>query len=95
MYLALKNRSNWIGQVQNPILELDRMKKYLSLAFQKFVEKVESEKIYSAEEYNKKYAIHYRCEDWLDILQNLLEENDPEGIFDAVQNCKERLAILL
>lgn len=95
VYLALKNRSNWIGQVQNPILELDRMKKYLSLAFQKFVEKVESEKIYSAEEYNKKYAIHYRCEDWLDILQNLLEENDPEGIFDAVQNCKERLAILL
>ena len=74
---------------------MDRIKKYLSLAFQKFVEKVESEKIHSAEEYNKKYAIHYRCEEWLYILQKLLEKNDPEGILDAVQNCEERLAILL
>lgn len=95
VYLALKERPDWTGQPQNSILKMDRIKKYLSLAFQKFVEKVESEKIHSAEEYNKKYAIHYRCEEWLYILQKLLEKNDPEGILDAVQNCKERLAILL
>lgn len=95
VYLALKERPDWTGQPQNSILKMDRIKKYLSLAFQKFVEKVESEKIHSAEEYNKKYAIHYRCEEWLYILQKLLEKNDPEGILDAVQNCEERLAILL
>lgn len=57
VYLALKERPDWTGQPQNSILKMDRIKKYLSLAFQKFVEKVESEKIHSAEEYNKKYAI--------------------------------------
>lgn len=63
LYLALMNRSGfiWDRDIES---EEKRTKEYLYLAFQRCIERMEKEQISSFAEYDEKYSIHYRCEEW-------------------------------
>lgn len=37
---------------------------------------MEKEQILSFDEYDEKYSIHYRCEEWISELYRLLQENN-------------------
>lgn len=74
LYLALMNRP---GLIWNRNVEEDekRLKEYLYLAFQKCRARMEKEQLLSFTEYDEKYSIHYRCEEWIGELCRLLQEN--------------------
>lgn len=84
LYLALMNRP---GLIWNRNLEAEekRTKEYLYLAFQKCIERMEKEQIPSFAEYDEKYSIHYRCEEWIDKLCRLLQENDDIERYEEVK----------
>ena len=51
---------------------------------------LEEEGIESFQEYDRKHSIHYYCQDWLEVLRELLQEEGPEGILEDVQAlCKD------
>lgn len=78
LYLALMNRPGLIWK-RNIEVEEKRTKEYLYLAFQRFMTRMEEEKILSIVEYDKKYSIHYQCEEWMSELCRLLRgDNDIE-----------------
>lgn len=74
LYLDLMNRPGLIWK-RNVEQEGKRAKEYLYLAFQKCRERMEEEQLASFTEYNKKYSIHYQCEEWLGELCRLLQES--------------------
>ena len=49
---------------------------YLIEAYEKFSSKCEKEGISSFNEYDSKYKIHYRSKDWIERLEELIDEND-------------------
>lgn len=75
LYLALMNRSGLIW-TRNIEVENKRTKEYLYLAFHKCMERMEKEQIPSFAEYDEKYSIHYRCEEWMGELCRLLQEDN-------------------
>ena len=75
LYLALMNRPGLIWN-RNIEAEKKRTKEYLYLAFQKFKARIEEEQIPSFAEYDEKYSIHYRCEEWVGELCRLLQESN-------------------
>ncbi|MDE7131337.1 MAG: DUF1186 domain-containing protein [Lachnospiraceae bacterium] len=78
LYLALMNRPGLIWS-RNMEMEEKRTKEYLYLAFQRCMTRMEEEKIPSIVEYDKKYSIHYQCEEWMSELCRLLRrDNDIE-----------------
>lgn len=66
-------------------MEQNRCKEYLSLAFSLFKEKVKSEGINSFEEYDKKFSIHYFCNEWLSVLLGLLKESGNKTLYTEVK----------
>ncbi|MBD5546472.1 MAG: DUF1186 domain-containing protein [Lachnospiraceae bacterium] len=75
LYLALMHRPGLIWR-RNIEAEEKRTKEYLYIAFQKCMERMEKEQIPSFAEYDEKYSIHYRCEEWVGELCRLLQENN-------------------
>ena len=53
--------------------------------YERFRTLLEEEGIESFQEYDRKHSIHYYCEDWLEIFQELLQKEDPEGILEDVR----------
>ena len=84
LYLGLMNRP---GLIWNRDIEAEkkRTKEYLYLAFQKCTERIEKEQIHSLSEYDRKYSIHYRCEEWIDKLCGLLQENNEIERYEEVK----------
>ncbi len=90
LYLALMNRPGLVWE-RDTEEEEKRTKEYLYLAFQKCKERMEKEKISSFEEYDEKYSIHYRFEEWLcDLCGSLYEDNDMER-YEELKNFCENL----
>ncbi len=66
--------------------EKRRKKEYLYLAFHKCIARMEEEQIPSFAEYDEKYNIHYRCDEWLDELKELLAAgNDSERYAEVTE----------
>lgn len=84
LYLALKNRPGLIWK-RDRKAEAERSKKYLYLAFQKCREKMEEEQIQSLAEYDEKFSIHYRCEEWLGELCRYLQESGDMERYEEVK----------
>lgn len=66
--------------------ENQRTREYLYLAFQKTIEMAEREKVTSLEEFDKKYSIHYQCEEWLQRLLKLMKDAGDQERYDEVKN---------
>lgn len=82
LYLGLMNRPRFIWN-RNVEAEEKRKKEYLYLAFQKCIARMEEEQIKTFDEYDEKYSIHYRSEEWINELLRLLEKNND------IHACKE------
>lgn len=84
LYLALMNRP---GLIWNRDIEAKekRAEGYLYLAFQRCMERMEKEQISSFAEYDKKYSIHYRCEEWMGELCRLSQKNGDIEKYEEVK----------
>ena len=89
LYLALMNRPGLIWK-RDEAAEERRTREYLYLAFQKCTERMEKEHIQSFAEYDEKYSIHYRCEEWIDELRYLLEKSNDNKRYDEVTEWTNR-----
>lgn len=89
LYLALMNRPGLIWN-RDEEAEERRTKEYLYLAFQKCAERMEKEHIQSFAEYDEKYSIHYRCEEWIDELCYLLEKSNDNKRHEEVTEWTNR-----
>lgn len=88
LYLALMNRPGLIWN-RNIEAEEERTKEYLYLVFQKCKERMEKEQISSFAEYDEKYSIHYRFDEWLCELCGILyEEGDIERYEEVKKSCE-------
>lgn len=83
LYLALMNRPGFIWR-RDKEAEEKRTKEYLYLAFQKCMERMEREQIPTIAEYDEKYSIHYRCEEWMGELRGLLQKNNDMERYEQV-----------
>lgn len=90
LYLALKNRTGFIWD-RNECKEKNRCREYLSLAFPMFLDKVKKEGIKTFEEYNKKFSIHYFCEEWIGELLELLKESGNKALYTEVKKCEKEM----
>lgn len=85
LYLALAHRAIPIWRREEKTVTERRQRIYLTAAFEKFRALTEKENIRSFQEYDKTCSIHYYCEDWLEILQELLQKEDEKGILEDVR----------
>ena len=65
--------------------EEERTKKYLYLAFQKCVARMEDEQIASFSDYDEKYSIHYRSGEWIGKLLELLKKSNDTQTYKEVK----------
>jgi len=86
LYLGLMNRPGLIW-LRDEKMEQNRCREYLSLAFGMFMEKVKAEEINTFEEYDKKFSIHYFCEEWLSKLLGLLKDSGNKALYTDVKKC--------
>ena len=89
LYLALKHRAIPLWRREEKSVVYNRRRVYLSAAYGRFRTLLEEEGIKSFQEYDRKHSIHYYCQDWLEVLQELLEKEDPEGILEDVRGLCE------
>ena len=77
VYLALHHRAipMWEQEMIREDVVDARKRGYLWEAFSRYQEKLQREDMKTAEEYDQKYAIHYRCKEWMQELLFLLGEN--------------------
>lgn len=85
LYLGLMHRPGliWNRDVQK---ENRRTKEYLYLAFQRTAEMANRENVTSLTEFDKKHSIHYRCEEWIGRLLELLKDDDNQAAYNEVKN---------
>lgn len=86
LYLGLMNRPGLIW-LRDEKKEQIRCREYLTLAFGRFKEKVKAEGVRTFEEYDKKFSIHYFCEEWLSELLGLLKESEEKSLYADVKKC--------
>lgn len=90
VYLALHHRAIPIWHRESAEAVENRQRIYLSEAFAKFVEKAEKEKTETFQEYDEKYSIHYRCQEWIYPLMKLLKKSEEKELYKTVSKwCKE------
>lgn len=90
IYLALKHRAIPIWRPEREDVADKRKRGYLTAAWNRFLDTVEKEGISSFSEYDDKHSIHYTCADWTGVLQELLQEEDEEGLLGSVRDfCKK------
>lgn len=83
IYLGMKHRLGLLWNRDNDAEER-RKREYLYIAFQKFTAIMEEEQLGSFAEYDEKYGIHYRCEEWIGELIRRLNDN-----YSDIQRYKE------
>lgn len=76
VYLALHHRAIPILVKRDRHREEMIIISYLMEAFEKFLSKCEKEGISSFTAYDSKYKIHYRSQDWIEILVRLIEKHE-------------------
>ena len=84
VYLALHYRTIPIWIKRDRFEEEMIMISYLIEAYEKFSSKCEKEGISSFNEYDSKYKIHYRSKDWIERLEELIDENDLEYEYEDI-----------
>lgn len=85
LYLALKRRAVPIWENQpDSTAEEKRKQAYLWQAFTRFADKMKREGIGDTEGYDEKYAIHYKCREWMPVLLALLKKNGEDEKYAAV-----------
>lgn len=89
LYLALMYRAIPIWSREPEETVRNRRRVYLSEAFERFAKRVEREQLRTLHQYDEKYAIHYRCEEWLPALLNVL--NKKEELYRRVSACYEKM----
>lgn len=90
LYLGLHNRLGFI-LTRDLQKEENRCREYLCLAFEMFVEKVKKEEVQTLEEYDRKFSIHYFCEEWLGELMRLLKKNGDNNLYMEVEKYKKKM----
>lgn len=93
LYLGLMHRAIPIWQ-RNEAAEENRTRAYLEMAFSEFVKRVEQEQIKTFGEYDEKYSIHYRCEEWMNALLELLEKHGDKPRYKEVMLCYKSMTEL-
>ncbi len=91
LYLGLMHRPRLIWMRDEEQEEI-RRRRYLTLAFHMFMDKVEKEKIQTFEAYDQKYSIHYFCEEWILELLCLLKESGEREFYRKVDRCRREMA---
>lgn len=82
LYLGLINRPGYIWLRDEE--EEKRCQRYLSLAFEMFIKKVEKENIQNFEEYDQRFSIHYLCGEWMGELLRLSKKERNDGLYKRV-----------
>ena len=90
LYLGLIHRPVLIW-LCDEVMEEERCRKYLTLAFEKFEEKVQKEEIKTFQEYDKKYGIHYFCGEWTEKLAYLLKKNKEKELYQRVERGRKQM----
>lgn len=85
LYLGLMHRPGLIWN-RDEQKENRRTKEYLYLAFQRTVEMANRERVTSLAEFDKKHSIHYRCEEWIGRLLELLKDAGDQAMYKEVDN---------
>lgn len=85
LYLALRHRAIPMWKREPDQVVDNRKRRYLTDAYKKFLEIVQKDEIQSFSEYDRRYSIHYQCEEWFGELIDLLEENDRDNILEEVR----------
>src|SRR5699024_1773601 len=85
LYLGLMHRPGLIWN-RDEQKEKRRTKGYLYLAFQRTVEMANRESVTSLAEFDKKHSIHYRCEEWIGRLLELLKDAGDQAMYKEVDN---------
>ena len=90
LYLGLMDRPGpiWLRDEKK---EQIRSREYLTLAFERFKEKIKEEGVHTFEEYDKKFSIHYFCKDWLSELLDLLAESGNKALYTEVKKCCKKM----
>lgn len=89
LYLALMHRAIPIWRREEESVVKNRRRVYLSAAYERFRRLLEEDGIESFQEYDRKHSIHYYCQDWLEVFQELLQDEDSEGILEDVRRLCE------
>lgn len=93
VYLALHHRAIPIWIKRDKFKEEMIMISYLIEAYEKFLSKCEKEGISSFDEYDSKYKIHYRSKEWIERLEELIDENDLEYEYeDSLKKINKTIA---
>ena len=90
LYLGMMHRPGLIWN-RDEQKENRRTKEYLYLAFQKTVEMMNRESVTSLAEFDKKHSIHYRCEEWIGRLLELLKDAGDQAAYSEVKNWTKTL----
>lgn len=85
LYLGLMQRPGLIWN-RDEDKENRRTREYLYLAFRKASEMAAKENVTTFADYDKKYSIHYRCEEWTGRLMELLKDAGDKAAYKEVQN---------
>lgn len=91
LYLALMHRPGFAWQRDSEEEAAKKRRLYLTEAFSKFSEKTEKEEIRTFQEYDEKYSIHYRGEEWMGVLEELLRENGDTELYKRVSDCRKSM----
>jgi hypothetical protein len=93
VYKALSHRAipMWVKRDY----EQERIGKihYLNDALGLFLDKCRDEHIMSFDDYDKKYMVHYRSEEWVVTLIDLIEKNDERKILNIGNLAEETYQI--
>jgi hypothetical protein len=90
VYLALHHRAIPIWIKRDKAKEEMIKISYLIKGYEKFSFKCKEEGISAFGEYDDKYKIHYRSKDWIEKLNNLINENGQEYKYeDVLKNINE------
>ena len=91
LYLGLKHRIGLIW-LRDEKKENIRCREYLKLAFSMFMDKVKRENIKTFEEYDQRFSIHYFCEEWIEKLLKLLQDDGNKTLYHDVKECKREMS---
>lgn len=91
VYLGMIERLHPIWESVDEEAEGRKRRLYLLEAFRLFREKCERESIGTFEEYDRKYAIHYQCREWTEMLLQLLKENADSDKYREVEELCKRM----
>ncbi len=91
VYLALHHRAIPIWHRESEETIEKRKRLYLKEAYAKFVEKAGKEGTETFREYDERYSIHYQCQEWMDVLLQLLKKGDDKELYKEVSSRRRKM----